>query len=226
MNNKDIILFSDLEGTLVKENGEFDEENFYKFGQELQNLADATKSNVNIVIVSPMGPTYMTKLLDQMDKSLSLLERRNLAKINTVKIIAAVADFEDIPMDFNTRIDRRIDELRGVRTRSGSFGADAKLNYISGYIKTQEEHSRENLANKAFYIYAGNGDNDVAAISFVNKLKNGLTITPANTVPKVEKIAQIKSNLSGVSGITDCIRQIRMAKIEKDNKSLDDKEDK
>ena len=73
MNNKDIILFSDLEGTLVKENGEFDEENFYKFGQELQNLADVTKSNVNIVIVSPMGPTYMTKLLDQMDKSLSLL---------------------------------------------------------------------------------------------------------------------------------------------------------
>lgn len=76
MNSREIIFFSDLEGTLIQENGEFDQENFYKFGQELQNLADATSSNINVVIVSPIGPTYMTQILDKMDRAFLLVEKR------------------------------------------------------------------------------------------------------------------------------------------------------
>lgn len=224
MNSKEIIFFSDLEGTLVGENGEFDEENFYKFCKELQCLADKTNSKVSIVIVSPLGPTYMTKYMDKMDRSILLMERQCPERKNTVEIVAGAADFNDIPIEINDRIDRRIDELRGVRTRSGSLGTDAKLDYISGYIKTQEEQVRQHLRNKSFYIYAGNGKNDVGAIEYVNKLKNGLTITPANTVPKVERIAEVKSNLDGVLGITDCIKQIRMTRLEKDKTELDEKE--
>lgn len=214
--NKEIIFFSDLEGTLLKDDGEFDEEQFYKFGQELNKLAETSKANIDIVIISPMGPGYMTKILEQMDKSLLLIERREGNGNYAVKIVAAAADFNDSSLDFNfkTKIDRRIDELVGVRTYRTTLGSDSKANYVSGYVKTKEEHLKDEPNKKIFYIYAGNGENDIAAMNFINNLSNGLTITPANTVEKVEKIANIKSKLEGTLGITDCLKQIRMTKEE------------
>ena len=130
--NKEIIFFSDLEGTLIKDDGEFDEEQFYKFGQELNKLAETSKANIDIVIISPMGPGYMTRVLEQMDRSLLLMERREGNGSYAVKIVAAAADFNDSSLDFNfkTKIDRRIDELVGVRTYRTTLGSDSKSNYV------------------------------------------------------------------------------------------------
>lgn len=219
MKSKEIVFFSDLEGTLLREDGQFDEENFYKFGQELQKLADETKADISIVIVSPVGPTYLTQIMKKMDKSLYLIETRNSNKENNVEIKAAAGDFRDMSFDINERIDRRIDELSGVRSIGGALGNDAKLNYVSKYIQTKEEHA--SMESKPFYIYAGNGENDIGSMKFVNKLKNGLTITPVDATPNAKKAAKIKSNLSGIVGIADCIKQIRTARLEKENEFLD-----
>ena len=51
-------------------------------------------------------------------------------------------------------------------------------------------------------------------MNYINNLATGLTICPANSPEKIQKIAWVKSNLEGTLGITDCLKQIRMTKEE------------
>lgn len=199
---KKIIFFSDLEGTLIGENGKIDCENFYNFGVQLKSLADAFQADIDIIVLSPMGPNFMTPILRDMDNSLSLVEKRTKDNKNSVKIVAAAADFNDIDSTSIKRIDRRIDYLNiGTRQRGFSLNPDMKLHYINNYLN-------ENNNNAIFYIYAGNGDNDYTAMKKINTLKNGITVCPTNSTEKVKSIAKKTSTLIGVVGVKDCIQQV------------------
>lgn len=239
--SKTIVFFSDLEGTLISETGEIDNEQFYKFGEEMQRLAVAANANVEIALVSPIGPIYMTQIIDKMEDSLALIGLRSLNKRYHVRISEAAADFNDLGMDFSSKIDRRIISLPSVPGISRKYNTSpsyspnqkrpsrphysssraminsiTKRTYVSNYVKYKNENVAQNPGDSVFYIYAGNGENDFSAMAFVKTLKNGLTITPANTIEKVSRIANIKSKYDGVVGVTDCIRQFREKRFTKE----------
>lgn len=222
---KSIVFFSDLEGTLLDENGNFDDENFYNFLVELSKLGETLKADVKLAIVSPMGPVYMTKILKQMDSRIRILHRNQTNPQYSVDVTSAAADFNDLSADSTEKIDRRIDILTIANRRTGSLGNEAKSNYVNSYIETKENPKYDDEKDVVLYIYAGNGDNDLSAMKTINNLKNGITICPANTTQITKIIARMHSGYDSVKGIGDCIRQIR-EKIEERKEASTDEQPK
>lgn len=72
MSKNNILIFTDLEGTLLRESdGAYDEEEMYKFISAINELQKELDQKAYIHIVSPMTTKMMKKLIDKIDKSIS-----------------------------------------------------------------------------------------------------------------------------------------------------------
>lgn len=205
---KRIIFFSDLEGTLISEDGRFNDEDFFKFISETSKLAQITKADVQLVIASPMGPKYMTMILREMDRRIRTAERNIGTEGYSVDIVHAAADFNDcINDDLSEKYDSRIDPLTTTPGCRASVDNDSKARFVKSVLQAKQAYPDR---RPIMYIYSGNGRNDTSAMNIINQLSNGITICPANTLfPETKRAAKINSQFNEARGVAEGIRMIR-----------------
>ena len=69
--NKKILLFSDLEGTILKEEyGDYNKEDMYEFLAQIDRLQQLTGASVNIHLVSPIYRKQMENIIEQIDRDI------------------------------------------------------------------------------------------------------------------------------------------------------------
>ena len=67
-NNKVILMFCDLEGTLLNEkNGTLDARKLFRFFDQINKIQQTTKSTVYMHLLSPIPLDIMEKVLDKLD---------------------------------------------------------------------------------------------------------------------------------------------------------------
>lgn len=198
---KQILVFFDLEGTIIEEElGDINKEKIKEILNSLNRLEENTNAKVNIHIVSPVFIEQMKKIIDNLDR---LIIRYNMANGKNLKEVqGAVAhpevkyvqseDFlhdKIIPMKLPTRI------ADGYKDKYGKF------DYVRNWIETMHDKME-------FSIYAGNGFNDTKAMEYVKRSKNGFVICPENSHPDVKKISDYVSEKHAADGITEGINYI------------------
>lgn len=78
IDKKVILLFSDLEGTLLRESdGQYDDEAMFHFLEQLDKLEKNTDSKIHLHIVSPVDLTSMKNILKKLDN--------NICNYNSIK---------------------------------------------------------------------------------------------------------------------------------------------
>lgn len=204
---KQILVFFDLEGTIIEEElGEINKEKIKEILNSLNRLEENTNAKVNIHIVSPVFIEQMKKVIDDLDR---LIIRYNMANGKNLKEVqGAVAhpevkyvqseDFlhdKIIPMKLPTRI------ADGYKDKYGKF------DYVRNWIEAMNDKVE-------FSIYAGNGFNDTKAMEYIKRSKNGFVICPENSHPDVKKISDYVSEKHAEDGIIDGIDYINQ-QIEK-----------
>lgn len=214
---KIIILYSDLEGTILRESdGKYDDADMYNFLSQLDKLQQLTDSTVQIHIVSPIDQKTMTELLNKLDSSIS--SYRKLQKGRKLDFIAGAAaypldDRELMSIGSNHfKIDSRVINLKKpIRADDKNPAGTGKLGYVSEWTTQMQNRDDKEIIMQ---IYCGNGRNDLFAMDFINKQKNGFIICPANTRREAKAKTQFVSNKTDLPGITEGISRINM-EIEK-----------
>lgn len=204
---KIILLFLDLEGTLTEEtDGEYSDEDMYKFLGQVSELQELTDSDVHLHIVSPIDKKYMKKIVDKVDRNIMYYNRLHLNKkeISFIESASCSAESQLLGDEF---LDDKIIPLKRIHTADFSdYSIYGKLNYVENWYNIYDESSRNELS---MVIYGGNGNNDVSAMKFVKGLKDrGFIIAPQNSVHDVKNIATYVSPNQSLSGIADGIKNI------------------
>lgn len=209
---KSILLFTDLEGTLLRESdGQYDEAEMSKFLLMIDKLQKETGMMVDIHIVSPMLPEMMKRILDRIDKS---IYNFNSSAHRVSAICGATASPETKP-DECYLIDKRIMPL----PKSYSSITDAtygKLNYVKEWINAMQLKERFGMA-----IYCGNGRNDIEAMKFIKAQAKGYVVCPKNSRTEIKGFADYLSTEEDLPGVTEGIDDI-IKKITKKEKKVED----
>ena len=78
MNNKAILMFCDLEGTLLNEkNGTLDARKLFRFFDQINKIQQTTKSTVYMHLLSPIPLDIMEKVLDKLDTYIAKYNKRH-----------------------------------------------------------------------------------------------------------------------------------------------------
>ncbi len=208
---KSIILFTDLEGTILRESdGQYDEDEMYQFLLMIDKLQKVSGMTVDIHIVSPMLPEMMKRILDKIDKS---VRNFNSSEHRVSTICGATASPESKP-DECYLVDKRIMPLpKGYSSvTDASFG---KLHYVKEWINAMQLKERYGIA-----IYCGNGRNDIAAMKFIRGQK-GYVVCPKNSRTEIRGFADHLSQEEDLPGITEGIEYV-IGRISSREKTAED----
>ena len=208
MDKKVIMLFLDLEGTIIgEENGNISEERIDVLLNSINNLEKATNKKVNIHIVSPVSIKNMERIMDDIDNIIVKYNIKNNVRLDEVHSAVAYPDNKFIQKD------DLYDKIFPMKMRTDDFGRSGKVNYVMSWIESYEE--KENSNNPiSFSIYAGNGSNDVSAMDYIKRRKDGFVICPKNSHKDVKKIADYISENEEALGVADGVDYI-IKQIEK-----------
>ena len=201
---KNILLFLDLEGTILREtDGDYDQEAMYQFLGELDILQSLTDANVNIHLVSPVYKKQMEDIIKRIDRD---IDRYN--KLHS--------EHEDIPEiecgSFTPDIGMSLEELFGDKTIALKMPKDSrqidtsiygKANYVKQWCEMYQERKKLFMT-----IYGGNGINDLSAMSYVKEQKSGFVICPSNSRPQAQSKADFVSERRNLLGIIEGIQYI------------------
>ena len=199
MKNKIILLFLDLEGTLIsEENGEINGNNINNFLASLNNLEKKTGAKIHIHIASPVSIKSMERIIDFLDMTIVRFNKSRNAKLDEVHSGVAYPDIK------YSQEDDTYDRIFPMQMPREDFGRSGKLNYVRLWIENAEE---KGISGKelAFSIYGGNGINDVGAMKYIRDNKKGFVVCPSNSDKEVKKIAHYISNKEEANGVADGI---------------------
>ena len=202
---KEIMMFFDLEGTLIEEElGEVNVEKINEVLDAISRLEENTNSKVNIHIVSPVSMKAMEGIVDKLDR---VIIRYNMAQGKRLKEIQSAVAYPDTNyIDPNFLYDRIIPMKILPTANHGETDKYGKCYYVRNWI--------ESMGDKvAFSIYGGNGFNDLKAMEYIKRSK-GFVICPENSYEGVKKLADYVSEKHAADGIKDGIDFIN-AQIEK-----------
>lgn len=218
MNNKIILVFSDLEGTIMGEsNGIYYEEKMEEFFGELANFQIVTGAEVKLHLVSPLYRKDMERILKQVDRS--ILKFNNKQHLNVKRdpnlllsyVQGAAAYPEETIDNFfvssfdNYSSDSRIVDLKTpIGAHSIALGSIGKEEYVRDWYESMKKDGKLLLS-----IYMGNGRNDLAAIKYLRSKQDALVISPANSNPDVKSNSFFSSDKEEIDGIIDGIVAIR-----------------
>lgn len=214
---KIIILYSDLEGTILRESdGEYDDADMYDFLSQLDKLQQLTGATVQMHIVSPIDQKAMTEILDKLDSSFSAYRRLQKGrKLNFINGAAAYPLDDRTLMSMGTKhfkIDSRIIDLRKpISADDKNPAGTGKFGYVKEWSTQIKQRDDKEVIMQ---IYCGNGRNDLFAMDFINSQKNGFVVCPSNTRTAAKAKTQFVSNKTDLPGITEGITRINM-EIEK-----------
>ncbi len=214
---KIIILYSDLEGTILRESDrEYDDADMYDFLSQLDKLQQLTDATIKMHIVSPVDQIEMTKRLGQLDSSIT--NYRNLHKGHKLSLVDSAAAYPVDDRIFKTmgakhyQIDHRILELKKpISANDKNPAGTGKFEYVQTMSTTMQNRDDKEVIMQ---IYCGNGRNDLLAMDFINKQKNGFVVCPSNTRTAAKEKTQFVSKKTDLPGITEGIARINM-EIEK-----------
>lgn len=202
---KIILLFSDLEGTILRESdGQYDDADMYEFLKQIDELQTITGASVKLHLVSPVSQKIMQQILDKIDRNINSYNKINRSHKDIAEIECAGAYTDDKMISEEFLGDRIIPLKKPVSIQLFDTARYGKADYVNNWIETyNDSHSKE----LAMCIYCGNGRNDISAMSMVNATK-GYVVCPKNSRTKAKEIAFHVSNMTDLRGITDGIESI------------------
>ena len=216
MNNKAILMFCDLEGTLLNEkNGTLDARKLFRFFDQINKIQQTTKSTVYLHLLSPIPLNIMNEVLDKLDTYIAKYNREKRTFIRDIQ--GATASYPaGISQEENT-----YDRIAPFPERSTKdaydIAAQGKLEYVEKWIR--------GINNLDFCIYAGNGRNDFRAIDYIRKNSRGYSICPDNSRKTVKKIATFTSESTDIEGIIDGLDRLNQYLIQK-NRNEDTRDER
>lgn len=205
-NNKVILMFCDLEGTLLNEkNGTLDARKLFKFFDQINKIQQTTRSTVYMHLLSPIPLNIMEKVLDKLD---TYIARYNMEKGTFIRDIqGATASYPaGISQQENT-YDRIAPFPEKATSNDYDIGAEGKLEYVRKWIR--------GINNLDFCIYAGNGRNDFKAIDYIRKNSKGYSICPENSRRTVKSIVNFTSTNTDIEGVIDGLTNLNNLLIQK-----------
>ena len=222
---KTILIFSDLEGTILRENdGDYSTKDMQNFLFQLDMLQQLTDANVHLHLVSPIYKKNMEILMNRIDYDIIRYNRTNITHDDIPEIESATYTPETniIQEDF---LEDRLVPLK--KTRSSKVidtSAYGKLSYVKSWCEYYDSKDKLIMA-----IYCGNDFNDIDAMEFIRRQKCGCVICPSNSKPEASQKAAYVSDKTDLKGITDGILLINeriaqrvLPKRKKDARTIDD----
>lgn len=204
MEKKEIVFFTDLEGTILREtDGEVNQRGFMLLLSELAKLQKNLNGKVKINIVSPIPMKKMKEIIDLLD---NLIVKYSMDKSNRLDLINSAVAFQD---DEYIREDYRYDVIEPFPLTNGDGGERGKEKYVKAWM--------EEYKNAELYIYAGNGRNDILAMKKIKTSPRGIVICPDNSRTEVKKIADYVSKNEDILGIVEGLRKINAKYLVKDD---------
>lgn len=186
----DIVIFTDLEGTILRDiDGKYDETEMFQFLRQINRLEKLEDATAQIHILSPMTVDQMKYILDELDEAFA---KYNKTSGNYVSYIKSAIAIQDNYTDWRNIPNRML----LVKYKNLNQYGEEKLSYVESYMKA---HKGDDIKKM---IYMGNGANDVMAMQKI-KSNNGIVICPYNSTDEVKKIATYKSNEEDLRGLVD-----------------------
>lgn len=226
---KIILLYSDLEGTILRESDrKYDDTDMYKLLGELSKLQELMDAKVKMHIVSPVSQDQMTEILDQLDRNFMRFNRLHSEKIKKLDFIegAGASAKEDFMMGsqedfaskrFLRKMDSRIEPLKKSGKESDDNPAGyGKYNYVLNWTKMSQERYDVKMV-----IYCGNGRNDLAAMDYVNATKGGFIICPQNTRREAKAKTSLVGTKNDLQGIIEGLSNLNKLIEKRANPNLD-----
>ncbi len=206
MNNKAILMFCDLEGTLLNEkNGTLDARKLFRFFDQINKIQQTTKSTVYMHLLSPIPLDIMEKVLDKLDTYIAKYNREKRTLIRDIQ--GATASYPaGISQEENT-YDRIAPFPERATKDAYDIAAQGKLEYVEKWIR--------GINNLDFCIYAGNGRNDFRAIDYIRKNSRGYSICPENSRRTVKSIVNFTSTNPDIEGVIDGLNNLNNLLIQK-----------
>lgn len=206
MNNKAILMFCDLEGTLLNEkNGTLDARKLFRFFDQINKIQQTTKSTVYLHLLSPIPLNIMNEVLDKLDTYIAKYNREKRTFIRDIQ--GATASYPaGISQQENT-YDRIAPFPEKVTSNDYDIGAEGKSEYVRKWIR--------GISNLDFCIYAGNGRNDFKAIDYIRKNSKGYSICPENSRRTVKSIVNFTSTNPDIEGVIDGLNNLNNLLIQK-----------
>ena len=186
----DIVIFTDLEGTILREiDGKYDETVMFQFLRQINRLEKLEDATAQIHILSPMMVDQMKYILDELDEAFAKYNKTSGNYVSYIKSAIAIQDnytgWRNIP-----------NRMLLVKYENLNQYGEEKLSYVESYMKAHKDDDIKKM------IYMGNGANDVMAMQKI-KSNNGIVICPYNSTDEVKKIATYKSNEEDLRGLVD-----------------------
>lgn len=186
----DIVIFTDLEGTILREiDGKYDETEMFQFLRQINRLEKLEDATAQIHILSPMMVDQMKYILDELDEAFAKYNKTSGNYVSYIKSAIAIQDnytgWRNIP-----------NRMLLVNYKNLNQYGEEKLSYVESYMKAHKDDDIKKM------IYMGNGANDVMAMQKI-KSNNGIVICPYNSTDEVKKIATYKSNEEDLRGLVD-----------------------
>lgn len=212
--SKITLLFTDLEGTLVNTHtGNFEPQDMYAFLSKIQRLQDLTGTKVHIHLVSPMYLKQMKATIDMIDDSIDQYNSLHQTSTPLLSIRGGTVTAEE-SFESCYEVDKRIMPLaKDPALGAGKYG---KEHYVRIWTDAFRQHG-----NLAGAIYCGNDGNDFLAMEYINRLPNGISICPKNSIENIQKIAKFvgeHDDLPGISeGFDKLIKELEKKKSDKEN---------
>lgn len=185
-----ILIFTDLEGTLLREeDGQYDEEEMFRFLSQISRLEKLEDATAEMHIVSPMYEDQMQRVLKRLDETFKAYNKRTGENVSCVESAIAFP-WEGADLGYRNNQDR----ITLMKFKNPiSYGTE-KANYVEGFIDAYRNAKR--------FIYMGNGRNDILAMRKIRE-HNGVVICPSNCVAEAKALANYKSDKEDLSGITE-----------------------
>ena len=214
---KKLIIFSDLEGTLLREeDGQYDEHEMYGFLSQISKLQAKTGFVAEIHIVSPMTIDMMKKVIDKFDKTILRYNSIHRAEGKApISYITGATASPESKAEECYRVDDRIMPLPKAFHSLASGASYGKEHYVRTWLET--------LGDKVgMVIYCGNGRNDIPAMKLVRSLPNGFIVCPKNSKTEIRNIASFITDEEDLPGITEGLSEILSRISKKEAASKDD----
>ncbi len=196
--SKIIMLFLDLEGTIIEEEqGQLKEQAFNNLLASLNELQKLRNASISMHIVSPVHAKFMEEILDRLD---TLIVRYNIQNNTNIREVESAVAYPD---DSYIHQDDLYDKIFPMdMSQKDDYGRYGKLKYVKSWINNIESMDGKEID---MAIYGGNGLNDVSAMSYIKGMKNGFVICPSNSDSEVKRIASYISTKAQAEGIKDGI---------------------
>ena len=202
MDKKTILLFMDLEGTLLsEETGKIRRDDFKRLLDEIDRLQRITGAQVSINLISPIQLDLMIGVVDRLNYYISSFNREKRSNIRDIQ--SATATFPREIIDEECFSNSVIEPFpKGAEIED--LGGTGKRKYVNDWYKYFEDRS-----NLLFCIYAGNGRNDFQAMKFLKeKKRKNKTICPKNSRRVVKAIADYIGETTDIDGVIAGLKKI------------------